>query len=405
MISSNPRVLPRFVSASLWGVSFLISLLYMIHFQNTNNDFQVFMKAGEYFLARENPWSKFTDPNAMYLNGAGTLILSSLLSLVPIEYGLMMLRVSNILAILAISFLIGRKSPQLPVPAIFISILLIFPFRSAMEYGQYTIVYSVVSFILLRNVLDKKSDSSFGIISLALVVDFKPHIIVGLLVLILLHKRFMLIMKAVAVWLVIQLIVGSWSNTIPTYEWFLAIKFRSDFVSQGEDNLSLVSHFGSAHYLAAMILSALMLFYLRGQIKASGRCDHLVLEIVAVSLILSPLLHPTDILFVALVLLSRFNFSRLEVFLFGLFLVWSPLLSGAIFTFTVTMLLFFLLSLVRNAVRPISYLTVIAPYLLYLLSVRLKVDEVFVRHFLQQLILIIIAVRFIQSNQRLLALK
>ena len=124
------------------------------------------------------------------------------------------------------------------------------------------------------------------------------------------------------------------------------------------------------------------------------------LEIVAVSLILSPLLHPTDMLLVALILFAQFNFSRVHMILTGLFLVCSPRPSGAIFTFCVVTILFLILSLQNSSLSKVTYLILIAPYLCYLLAVRFGIYEVSVRHFLQQTILIIIAVRYLKVNQK-----
>ena len=326
----KPKLPPSLQNAAIWVLGFLVSILYLFHFQNSNNDFQVFMKAGKYFLEKENSWRKFVDPNAMYLNGAAPLILSSILSLIPVKYGLLLVRTMNILVMLAASFIIGRKSPHLPVPGIFVLILLIFPFRSAMEYGQYTILFTFLAFLLLENLVGRRSDSLLAVSALALIVDFKPHIFMGLLIIILLHKRVELFFKAFCLWLIIQIIVGLWSHTIPIYEWFLAVKRRSNSVSQGEDNLSLTSHFGSAQFVLISFLSAIVIFYIWRHFRKFGVGRLATLEVVAISLILSPLLHPTDMLLVALILLTQGNFSKFHAVLVGLFLVWSPLPAGAI---------------------------------------------------------------------------
>lgn len=400
MITYNPRLRSRMTEVSMWVVGILISILYLFHFQNTNNDFKVFMKAGEIFLERGNPWVSFTDPNAMYLNGSATLIFSSLLSFMPIEFALFLVRIANILAMLTTSFLIGRKYSLLPVPAIFIFTLLIFPFRSAMEYGQYTILFALLSFLLIQNVLDKKHDSVLAISSFALVIDFKPHIVIGLFVIILLHKRFALVFKALGVWFINQLIVGFWSQTIPVYEWYLAIKRRSNFVSHGEDNLSLVSNFGSIQFWFVSCFLAIAMFTIWSHLRNSGVDELLLIQIVAVALIMSPLLHPTDMLLVALILFSKFDLSRAQTILIGLFLVWSPLPSGAIFTLVTITILFFLLSLINKIPGKLTYLPLVGPYLCYLLAVKFGLNEVSVRHLLQQCILIIIALLHFKPNQK-----
>ena len=349
------------------------------------------MEAGKYFLQRENSWSKFTDPNAMYLNGSSPLILSSLLSIFPIQIGILILRITNILAMLVISFHIGRKSPQLPVPAIYILILLIFPFRSAMEYGQFTILFTFLAFILLQNVLNKGPDSLLAILSLALVVDFKPHIFLGLIVLILLKRRFNLVFKAFVVWIFVQLIVGLWTHTIPFYEWIIAIKRRNGFVSQGEDNLSLVTNVFSGEFILAVVFSVIVLCSLWWRFRTSDPSSYEYFEMLSVALILSPLLHPTDMLLLALVLLSQVQFSRIHILLIGLFLVWSPLLSGILFTISVVSVLFFLLALNNSSLGKTAYLTLLTPYLVYIFSLRIGIDEVFIRHLSQQSILFLIA--------------
>jgi hypothetical protein len=363
------------------------------------------MRAGEYFQKRENAWIKFNDPNAMYLNGSGTLLLSGLLSLLPIKYGILLLRITNILAMLAASYVISRKLRILPFPAIFIIVLLIFPFRSAMDYGQYTILFTFLAFLLAQNIISKKSDSLLSVFSIALLVDYKPHIFVGILLLIVLYKRFLLALKALGIWLLFQLFVGLWTHTVPVYEWYLAIKRRSNFVSYGEDNLSLVSHPGSIQFWVAMACSVFAILVLWRQKKFTKTGAAPLVEIFAISLILTPLLHPTDMLLIALLLISQFDFSSTQNLLIGLFLVWSPLLSGAIFTFFFISILFIILSVLDPSIKKYTYLVLVAPYLIYLLCVRLGVNEVSVRHFMQQLILIIVPFRALAANQKLLLQK
>jgi hypothetical protein len=384
----------------LWALSLFISILYLFHFQNINNDFQVFIKAGEYFLKKENSWSMFTDPNAMYLNGAGTLIFSSVLSLVPVNYGILLIRIANILVMLATSFLIGRRSSWLPVPGVFILILIIFPFRSAMEYGQFTILFTFLAFLLFENVVRNRSDSLMAVFCLALIVDFKPHVFVGLMILILVHKRVALCFKALGLWLVIQSIVGIWSHTIPVYEWYLAVKRRSGFVSQGEDNLSLTAHFGSTQFWLITAFSAIAFFHIWRHFRNSRHVCLAAFGIVSIPLIWSPLLHPTDFLLVALILLLHFNFSKFYSLLMGLLLVWSPLPSGAIFTLVIISLLYILLSSKSRPINKISFMVLIAPYLFYLIALNCGINEVSTRHLLQQSILIIINVRFLKINRK-----
>ena len=51
-----------------WLIVVGVGIVYMWHFNNLNNDFQVFYKAGIDFRDGVNPWDSQLDPNAMYLN-------------------------------------------------------------------------------------------------------------------------------------------------------------------------------------------------------------------------------------------------------------------------------------------------------------------------------------------------
>ena len=82
-----------------WLLVVVIGSIYMWHFDNQNNDFQVFYKAGLAFRDGVNPWDNQPDPNAMYLNGSSTLLLFSILSFFPLEWAIFSIRALSLISV------------------------------------------------------------------------------------------------------------------------------------------------------------------------------------------------------------------------------------------------------------------------------------------------------------------
>ena len=309
-----------------WCLLVAVGAVYMWHFNNLNNDFQVFYKAGLDFRNGINPWANRFDPNAMYLNGSSTLMLFSILSFFPIEGALFFVRALSLVMVAFAIFFVRHLVNRLPQPQLMVFLFLAFPVRSALEYGQLTIIFSVIAFYLLMRTGNRSADTILIILGIALILDFKPHIFIGGVADLILMRRFVLLIKAFFVWLVFQFIVGLYCQIIPFVEMLKAIAFRNETVSEGDDSFSIISIFDfNSTWSMVISLCSVLIFVI---ISFTTRRDPVsgLLSITAFSLLITPLLHPTDLMLLLLVFFVTTKLTKFSSLIMGMFFVWSPLL-------------------------------------------------------------------------------
>jgi hypothetical protein len=371
-----------------------VGLIYLWHFDNLNNDYQVFYNAGLDFRDRVNPWDNQLDPNAMYLNGSSTLILFSILSFFPQEWGIFFVR-SLSLAMVAISiYYVRNLLHKLPQLQLIVFLFLAFPVRSAMEYGQLTIIFSVIAFYIVMIVRNRSTDTFLAILGLALILDFKPHIFIGVVTFLILMRRFALLFKAIFVWLAFQFIVGLYCQIIPFVEMLKAISLRSETVSEGDDSFSIVSIFDFDSRWSTVISLCSVLIYAIYSFTARRDPASGLLPITAFSLLITPLLHPTDLMLLLLVFVVKAEIARFGSLIMGMFFLWSPQLSGAGFTFIViiTSICVSLFCGYQFSIK--NFALLILPNMVYLLLVTGGIDEVNVRHSIHLMIPLLIGVYY-----------
>ncbi len=377
-----------------WCLLVAVGTVYMWHFNNLNNDFQVFYKAGLDFRNGINPWANRFDPNAMYLNGSSTLMLFSILSFFPIEGALFFVRVLSLVMVAFAIFFVRHLVNRLPQPQLIVFLFLAFPVRSALEYGQLTIIFSVIAFYILMRTGNCSGDTILIILGLALILDFKPHIFIGVVAYLILMRRFVLLIKAFLVWLVFQFIVGLYCQIIPFVEMLKAISFRSETVSEGDDSFSIISIFDVNSTWAIVIsLCSVLIFVI---ISLTSRRDPVsgLLSITAFSLLITPLLHPTDLMLLLLVYFVATKLTKFSSLIMGMFFVWSPQFSGAGFTFVVIVasICFSVLCGYRFSIKSAALL--LLPNVVYFSLIWLGIDEVVVRHSIHLTIPILIGVYY-----------
>lgn len=375
-----------------WCLVVVVGAVYMWHFNNLDNDFQVFYKAGLDFRNGVNPWGNRLDSNAMYLNGSSTLILFSILSFFPLEGAIFLVRALSLVMVAFSIFYVRNVVHRIPQPQLIIFLFLAFPVRSALEYGQLTIIFSAIAFYLLMRISNRSADTILIILGVALILDFKPHIYIGVVTYLLLMRRFTLLMKAFFVWLVFQSIVGLYCQIIPFVEMLKAISFRNETVSKGDDSFSIVSIFDfDSRWSTVISLSLVSIFviysYTTRRDPASG-----LLSITAFSLLITPLLHPTDLMLLLFVFVVKTELGHFSSLIMGMFFVWSPQFSGAGFTFIViiTSICVSLFCGYRFLMKDFAWL--LLPNMVYFLSIRSGIDEVVVRHSIHLMIPILIGV-------------
>ena len=377
-----------------WCLVVVVSALYMWHFNNLNNDFQVFYKAGQDLRNGVNPWGNRFDPNAMYLNGSSTLILFSILSFFPLEVAIFFVRALSLVMVAFAIIYVRSLVNIIAQPQLIIFLLLAFPVRSALEYGQLTIIFSAIAFYLLMRLSNRSVETIWIILGVVLILDFKPHIFIGVVTYLLLMHRFALLIKVFFVWLVFQIIVGLYCHLIPFMEMLKAISFRSETVSEGDDSFSIVSIFDFDSRWSTVISLCSVLMYVI--YSSSTRRDPAsgLLSITAFSLLTTPLLHPTDLMLLLLVFVIKTELTQISSLIMGMFFVWSPQFSGAGFTFTVIIISICVSHLCgyRFSIKITALL--LLPNAVYFFLIWSGMDEVVVRHSIHLMIPILIGVYY-----------
>jgi hypothetical protein len=194
--------------------------------------------------------------------------------------------------------------------------------------------------------------------------------------------------------LIFQIIVGLYCQIFPFIELLKAIAYRSETVAEGEDSFSIVSffHFNSNWSTIIAVTSVSLFAIYSFKIKSNPASK--VLSLVSLSLLITPLLHPTDLMLLLLVFIYRAELTRFGFLILGMFFVWSPQLTGAGFTLFVV-LASFCVSIFfeyRFSTREIALLFL--PNFVYLGLVKIGADEVVIRHSIHLFIPIMIGVYF-----------
>jgi hypothetical protein len=376
-----------------WAIFVVIAFATLAHFQNQNNDFRVFWNTANSFLRGENPWKLSRDPNAMYLNGAATLFIYLPFGALPYSIALSLLRILNILSLLYVtSFLLKRNSGLFAFT--FCSLLLLtFPFRSSMEYGQFSIIYSCLALRVAINITEDRELKIIDVISVGLLLDFKPHVFFPILILMFARKKYSDLWKTLLFLLTTQLLVGIWINALPIIEWMNAINYRSKFVSNGGDSFSLISQFGldpTTSLLIELVFTVLLYIFVVN--KKDFSYQDLIFT-CAVGLLSIPLLHPTDLMLICILFTLAFRFTPFDTFVLGIFLVWSPRLSGVVFALISCMFVLIFNSMMERILSLRAILFLLLPTMVYLGCINIGLDEVRVRHSLHFLVLILLLLR------------
>jgi hypothetical protein len=401
MTMFNPAQQSRIKQFFPWLFVIAISFVYLWHFDNTNNDFQVFYRAGLEFRSGINPWNTYLETGAYYLNGASTLLLLSGLSIFSLDTAILILRLANLILVIFVIVRSRDSFRQIPPALIIVFILLAFPFRSAMEYGQLTIVFGSIAFLVLIRIWKNSTDSFPVILGLAFIVDFKPHLVIGLIAYLVLLGRVGLIFKAFFAWLIFQLTIGLYLDLFPFSEMIQAISFRSGTVTKGEDSFSVISFLNLDSNLSTITTIVSIVLFSLYLIITRKNLDLKVLPLFSFSLLLTPLLHPTDLIFLILVFVIKEGFTNVGFFVLGLFFVWSPQLSGAGFTTIVILAAIGLLALLNHPLPLVRVVLVFFPNIVYLSLVGVGVNEVIVRHSIHLFIPIFIGVYYSLSSSKI----
>jgi hypothetical protein len=311
-----------------------------------------------------------------------------------LEWAIFSIRALSLITVVFAVICVRKSVDKIPQPQLIIFLFLSFPVRSALEYGQLTIIFSGIAFCILIHVKNQLPDTLLIVLSLAFILDFKPHIFIGVVAFLILMGRLALLAKSFLVWMIFQIMVGIYCQIFPFVEMLKAVAYRSETVAEGDDSFSIISFFPfSSNWSVVIALTSVFLFTTYFFTIKSNPTPKL-LPLVALSLLITPLLHPTDLMLLLLVFIYTTVSTRFGFLALGMFFVWSPQLTGAGFTFFVILVSLFA-SIVFGYRFSISEITLLfLPNIVYLGLVLVGAEEVVVRHSIHLLIPIMIGIYF-----------
>ncbi len=399
------------------SIFILFSSMVCAYFQvkGLGNDYRTFYSAGISVRDLESPWdvNKGNEFSA-YLNGPISALSLSALTLFPYEISLLILRVITLALIpytlkRFFSFFHISCSSEMRYN---LSTLLIltFPIRACLEYGQLSGIYLSCFVIFLA--ADKSKDSGFQLFALGLLtcimLDYKPQIFLPILIFLpyrSIHFLYGLIGGITSAWFINFFVTGdTFFNA-----WLDAILARSETVSNRGDQMSLYSLLNlnqtESTILLFVLLSTAAFSVIRSeQMKNLDRGQRLLLSLLLWST-LTPFSHPTDMLisqlfiFALILRLSGNVNAHLAWLALGFGAVWSNSLIPSSIVF-LSLFLFSRKSIFSNRHLNllIQFLILTPPIIFSFISIRFPSLEGAARQLLNYLSILIPVVMLLNRN-------
>lgn len=329
---------------NLFPLSLLIfstlGILEILYFQSRGlgNDFSVFYKAANAVLNGENPWMVGDDKlYSAYLNGPLASVLIACFGLLKFEYAIFVARLLSVFLIPYIVketsklFLNGLSLDKNRTYSISSILLLSFPVRANLEYGQLFIIFLalfVASVSLLSRIRSPWRSALVSGAMLEVCIEYKPQVFLFYAAAILIKNR------RVALGI---LLTGSLSGLVSTIltrdypfrTWLIGIKERSGGGISTSDQMNLYVLLTCGFLFIFLLVLGSYFFYSRksGALRISSVVGwNLFLNFVLLSTFLNFYLHPTDIFFVLVLLGIAHSTNPRSVpasLAMGLALVWS----------------------------------------------------------------------------------
>lgn len=301
----------------------------------------MFFKAGLDVREGINPWLKSEDSiNFQFLNGPLFSILCSILSHLGSQ-GMYAFTCLTSLAlipccVLFAGRLFGVEFENKYLAGMSSLLILTFPFRANLQYGQFVIPYVYLLIVILNfyksQAIKATGDFAIGVGLLAL-LDFKPHLFIIWIFVLFRPQRIFLRVGFLTAGLVELYVLKLITGTFIPKEW----SFRLFDRGQGSDGLAGFYNLHTFIYQASLtfgwefflIASMLLVFSVVSFHYMSSKASTFILLYLA----LLPVMHPQDffiLLLFAIVLIPRRQWSRRDLLTVGLGLVWSsnPLALG-----------------------------------------------------------------------------
>lgn len=305
----------------------------------------VYQESGCRIIDKESPWGSYPDEvYAGFFSGPYTAITNTFFCKLGFNSSVLLLRSLTLLAI-PLSFYLVQKilyGNQITPSTLLIYplILFSFPVRAALEYGQPTVIYLlflVLGIYRLRFEQSLKSNWLY-LFLICLAIDYKPHVFGVIFILlnsIRIIKRFAPLIASLN--LFGYLLIFSLTGATPLQH-FKSIVYRGRNMANVGDQMSihaLSNSFGKWLILITLSFILWTLFISRTSQILLNACIHRNVFVYLLIQVISPFLHPQDLIFFALYFFSLLlhspliHFQKVFVFLLPLVLTWSnnPLIS------------------------------------------------------------------------------
>ena len=340
-------------------------------------DFAIFYEASRLTLTLNSPWDAVFDPiYAAYLNGPLTALLISPLGLFSESAALFLARGASILVVPLLVFnFIKYFSPAQELTMrsakIWLSsclILLTFPIRSNLEYGQFFVLFLTLFVLALR--LSQSSSTRNLLLAgflIGICCDYKPQCFVVFGILVGFSNLYIIVGGF------LSLIIGGTisiflTRNFPYEVWVDAVLKRSEGLSSG-DQMHIYSLLpGEIGKFLALVVIAILItyqFYNRSKFNSSPNKIFLLL----VSILLTPWMHPTDLALASVIVVAisirEQSFKFLNAFGLGCLLVWSSSVLITLFLAAFTLFLMYLYLEDKGNLLSFKPLVVIAPSIIF----------------------------------------
>lgn len=369
---------------ALLFVLFGVAELVYFTINGKGNDFPIFYEASRLTLALKSPWDSVSDPvYSAYLNGPITSVLISPLGLVDQDLALGFVRFLSIGVVPYLAFQTSKLLfPNLELNPLdrkfwLIStfVLLSFPIRANLEYGQMFLLFAALAVSSLRLAQSNSPVHLFlsGLL-IGICCDYKPQSFLIFSLLICFSKLLIFIGGAASV-LVGGLTSSALTSDFPYATWAEVLQKRMGGGSRTGDQMHLYSLTSNAFYttvLVVLLASAVvaLLISTRG-LRNLERPQIFSLVIFTVTFF-APWMHSTDLVFFSLyavILYFTHPLSWTSSLTLGAFLVWSNNLVVSMFVVSVSLILVLTYKRITPILKSCSYGFVAIPAVIFPLTV------------------------------------
>ena len=335
MQSFSARISPFLSKGCVAYLLFSSATVFYYTLFGQGNDFPIFHRAGSAMQSLEDPWLTSSDPTySIYLNGPNTSLFFMLSSLLPLDQGLLLVRVLTVGSIPILARIVLKQFGfEAFVWSASLLLLCSFPVRSNLEYGSLYVIYLflaifTITFAKLNQTLS--AHVSIGVFT-GLCLDYKPQSFLFLLLI--LGNRFRVF------GFLATLISGSTISVIftgmfPYQRWLETILVRSESTFKSPDQMSILGiswELGIPLWIPGFIVLfflANVAFWISTFWSHGNRIFLSCAGFIALAW-LNFFLHPTDLMIVPILLILSVVIStggdqvKVQYFALGACLVWS----------------------------------------------------------------------------------